>query len=349
MSPASAPRHEDIVYPATIPFLVLHLSCVAVIWTGITPTALALCAALYLIRVFAVTAGYHRYFSHRSYRTSRATQFVLAVLCQSTTQRGVLWWAAIHRHHHLHSDTELDVHSRRQHGFWYAHMGWIFARSNDKPDYALVQDLARYPELLWLDRHPYFLPTMLAIVPCWVIGGWSGVIVGFGWSTTLLYHATFAINSLGHAYGTRPYLTGDESRNSLWLSLITLGEGWHNNHHAYQTSARHGFRPWEIDLGYALLRMLSWTGIIWDLRQPPSALVRNEVPPGRRVVERVARDLAATFANTPSASGRPVPRLAEVRSRARLLFAEVPSRHLAPISRRAHELLLGTGDALHDR
>jgi len=337
-----AQRHEDIVYPATVPFLVLHLLCVAAVWTGVTPTALALCLGLYLIRLFGVTAGYHRYFSHRTYRTSRVGQFVLAVICQSSTQRGVLWWAAIHRYHHLHSDTELDVHSRRQHGFWYAHMGWIFARSNDKPDYSLVQDLARYPELVWLDRHPYFWPTMVAVIPCWLLGGWSGLIVGFVWSTTLLYHVSFAINSMGHAHGKQPYMTGDDSRNSLWLSLITLGEGWHNNHHAYQTSSRQGFQRGEIDPGYFLLKVLSWCGLVWDLREPPEAVVRNEIAPGRRVIEKVARDLAATYeAGGGVSASTPDPTLADVHHRARFLFPDVPQSHLVGVTQRAHELVRG--------
>lgn len=345
MSGSRAQRHEDIVYPATIPFLVLHLACFAVIWTGVTPTALVLCLVLYLIRLFGVTAGYHRYFSHRSYRTSRIGQFVLAVICQSSTQRGVLWWAAIHRHHHLHSDTELDPHSRRQHGFWYAHMGWIFARSNDKPDYSLVQDLAKYPELVWLDRYPYFWPTMVAIVPCVAIGGWAGLIVGFAWSTTLLYHVAFAINSMGHAHGRQPYMTGDDSRNNLWLSLVTMGEGWHNNHHAYQTSTRHGFQRGEIDPTFFVLKLLSWFGLVWDLREPPAAVVRNEIVPGHRVVERVAHDIAASYESDAVAAGR-APTLNDLDRKARSLFPDVPAGQLAGAAQRAYEIVLRPGNTL---
>ena len=330
--------HEDIVYPATIPFLVLHLACFAVIWTGISVPAVALGVALYVIRLFAVSAGYHRYFSHRTYRTSRVAQFLLALLCQTTTQRGVLWWAAIHRYHHLHSDTPADVHSPRQHGFWYAHMGWVFARSNDKPDYSGVQDLTRYPELVWLDRYPYFLPIIVVIIPCWLIAGWSGVIVGFGWSTTLLYHATFAINSLGHASGSRPYVTGDDSRNNPWLALLTMGEGWHNNHHAYQSSARLGFHRREIDLAYWILKLLSRTGIIWDLREPPGELVRNEMKPGRRVVETVAREIAAKY-DLAYRDGSP-PTFEKVHARVNQAFTDVPPANLTDIARRTHELIV---------
>lgn len=330
-----ARHHEDIVYPATIPFVVLHLACLAALWTGVTATALLLFLPLYFLRLFAVTAGYHRYFAHRTFRTSRAAQLLLALLCQSTTQRGVLWWAAVHRKHHAHSDTERDPHSRRHHGFWYAHMGWIFAPSSQKPDYALVQDLARYPELVWLDRFPYTLPTLLVALPCFLIGGWSGLIVGFGWSTMLIYHVTFAINSVAHAHGTRPFLTGDDSRNNLWLALLTLGEGWHNNHHAYPNSTRHGFRPGEIDLTYQGLRLLSAAGVVWDLREPPHDLLQSRRPPGRRTIERAARLLAADY-DGPRASGTDA--LDALRRHAHALHPETPAAHLEPIIARAREL-----------
>jgi stearoyl-CoA desaturase (Delta-9 desaturase) len=339
--------HPDVIYPATIPFVLLHLSCIAALWTGVTLRALVLFVVLYSVRLFAVTAGYHRYFAHRSYQTSRIGQFLLALIAQSTTQRGVLWWSAIHRHHHLHSDTELDVHSRRQHGFWYSHMGWVFTRQNDRPDYSNVQDLQQYPELLWLDRYPYFLPMMAVIVPCWLIAGWSGVIVGFCWSTTLLYHVTFAINSVGHGHGTQPYVTGDESRNSFWLALATMGEGWHNNHHAYQSSTRVGFRRGEIDIGYAILKLLSRVGLVWNLREPPAAVVRNEVSPGRRVIERLAQEVADVLS-----SGMPLPGTPAVSAATgeagdatralhylRALYPDAPERHLQPIAERAVELL----------
>src|SRR5690606_29632554 len=260
--------HDDIIYPATLPFVLVHLACFAAIWTGVTAEALVLCVVLYVVRMVGVTAGYHRYFSHRSFKTSRVGQFLLALLAQSSAQRGVLWWAAIHRPHHLHSDTELDVHSPRHHGFLYSHVGWIFARRNDEVDYSTVPDLTRYPELVWLERHPYIVAAALA-VGCFLLAGWPGLVVGFFWSTVLLYHGTFMINSLAHVHGTQRYLTGDDSRNNWWLALITLGEGWHNNHHAYQRSTRQGFRWWEIDPTYYVLRVLSWFRIVWDLGEPP--------------------------------------------------------------------------------
>ena len=284
--------HDDIVYPTAIPFVLVHLGCFAAFWTGVTWQALALCVGLYWLRIFAIGAGYHRYFSHRSYATSRMFQFVLAVLAQTTTQKSVLWWAAKHRHHHLHSDTEEDVHSPVQSGFLYSHFGWIFARRHDTADLTRVSDLTRFPELMWLHKYEQAPAVVLALV-CFLIAGWSGLVVGFLWSTVLVYHATFCINSLAHVHGTRRYVTGDDSRNNLVLALFTMGEGWHNNHHAYQSSVRQGFRWWELDATYYILRALSWVGVVWDLKSPPAAVMRNEQRLGSKVIDRAAARLVA--------------------------------------------------------
>jgi stearoyl-CoA desaturase (Delta-9 desaturase) len=296
----SAPRdthddeHGDIVYPSSIPFVLVHLVCVAAIWTGITWQAVAICITLYWLRIFAIGAGYHRYFSHRAFATSRAFQFILALLSQSTAQKSVLWWAAKHRHHHLHSDTERDVHSPRHRGFWYSHVGWIFVRRHAKTDLVKVADFARYPELMWLHRYE-LVPAIGLGVLCWLIDGWPGLVVGFFWSTVLVYHATFCINSLAHVHGRRRYVTGDDSRNNWFLAVFTMGEGWHNNHHACQSSARQGFRWWEFDPTFYILKGLSWLRVVWDLKRPPEAVVRNEQRLGSRVIERAAQQLAATF------------------------------------------------------
>ena len=286
--------HDDIIYPATIPFILVHLACLGAIWTGVTANALILCAVLYVVRMFGVTAGYHRYFSHRSFKTSRVGQFVLAWLAQSSAQRGALWWAAVHRHHHRHSDTELDAHSPRMRGFVYSHVGWVFDRKHEKTEMEAVPDLTKHRELVWLERWP-LVPAVVLGVACFVFGGWTGLIVGFFWSTVLLYHGTFFINSLAHVTGKQRYVTGDDSRNNWWLALITLGEGWHNNHHAYQRSTRQGFRWWEVDPTFYVLKALSWVGIVWELGEPPADVVRNERRLGTAVVEKVARQLAAAF------------------------------------------------------
>jgi stearoyl-CoA desaturase (delta-9 desaturase) len=186
------------------------------------------------------------------------------------------------------------VHSPRHTGFLYSHLGWVFARQHDKADLANVADLTRYPELMWLHKHE-LLPAAATAGLCFWIAGWSGLVVGFFWSTVLLYHATFCINSLAHVRGSQRYVTGDDSRNNALLAIVTLGEGWHNNHHAYQSSVRQGFRWWEIDLAYCVLRALSWTGLVWDLKAPPEAVTRNEQSLGARVVNRAAEQLAARF------------------------------------------------------
>ena len=287
--------HDDILYPQTIPFVLVHLGCLAAIWTGVTVEAVVLGVALYWVRIFAIGAGYHRYFSHRAYSTSRVFRFVIAVLAQSTAQKSILWWAAKHRHHHLHSDTEDDVHSPVRKGFLYSHVGWVFDRKHhDKTDLTKVADLASAPELMLLHRFE-LAPAFALAALCFAIAGWSGLVVGFLWSTVLVYHATFCINSLAHVRGAKRYLTGDESRNNWLLAIFTMGEGWHNNHHAYQSSVRQGFRWWEYDPTYYILRALSWVRVVWDLKTPPVAVVRNEQRLGSRVIERASEQLAAQF------------------------------------------------------
>jgi stearoyl-CoA desaturase (delta-9 desaturase) len=272
--------------------------------------------------MFAIGAGYHRYFAHRAYKTSRVVQFLLAFVAQTSAQRGALWWAAKHRRHHRHSDTALDVHSPRQRGFLYAHLGWIFTPRHGATNYGAIADFARYTELLWLDRHPY-LPAGLLGLLTWLIAGWPGLVVGFCWSTVLLWHGTFAINSVAHVVGRRRYVTGDDSRNNWFLAILTLGEGWHNNHHAFQSSVRQGFRWWEYDPTFYALKVLSWFGIVWDLQSPPETVIRGEQRLGRKVVEKVARELAGAFPVEPIAAQThetlaQMPTWAELRSRGRL-------------------------------
>ncbi len=248
--------------------------CVGVIWVGWSPTALAVAGSLYVLRMFAVTGFYHRYFSHRSFSTSRVAQCVFAVLGASAVQRGPLWWAAHHRKHHRHSDTEHDVHSPSQHGFWWSHMGWITSPANFPTDYAAVPDLAKYPELRFLDRFDILVPVLLAVT-LFLLGGGQLLIWGFFVSTVVLFHATCLINSLAHVIGRRRYQTNDDSGNSLVLALITFGEGWHNNHHRYPGSARQGFRWWQVDLTYYGLWLLERIRLIRDLRPVPARVLES--------------------------------------------------------------------------
>jgi len=290
----TADVHDDIMYPSALPFILLHISSLAAFWTGITWEAVAIGVTLYWLRMFAITAGYHRYFSHRAYSTSRLFQFVLAFLAQSTAQKSVLWWAAKHRHHHLHSDTPDDVHSPRHKGFFYSHVGWIFHRQHDLTDLVKVADFSSFPELRWLHRFEQ-LPAVILALLCFAIAGWSGLVVGFVWSTVLLFHATFCINSLAHVHGRKRYVTGDDSRNNWLLAFFTMGEGWHNNHHACQSSVRQGFRWWEIDATFYVLKALSFVKIAWDLKTPPVEVLRNEQRLGSRVVSSSAEQLVARF------------------------------------------------------
>ena len=267
------------------PFLLLHLGCLGVILTGASWFAVGTAAVLYFARMFAVTGVYHRYFSHKTYRTSRAGQLLLALFGATTVQRGPLWWAYHHRHHHQHSDEEGDRHSPHVHGFWWSHIGWITSRRNFPTDYAKVRDLARFPELVFLNRFDSLIPLAFAgaifglggllerHAPGLGTNGWQLLVWGFFISTTALFHGTSSINSLAHLMGRRRYRTADDSRNSFVLAVVTLGEGWHNNHHRYQGAARNGFYWWEVDITYYLLKALSRTGLIWDLNKVPAAVL----------------------------------------------------------------------------
>ncbi|MBN8711448.1 MAG: acyl-CoA desaturase [Verrucomicrobia bacterium 61-8] len=272
---------ERLEIPRLVPFIILHLGCIGVIWTGWSWAAVIVAATLYVIRMFAITAFYHRYFCHRAYKTSRAAQFLFALVGLTAVQRGPLWWAAVHRHHHAHSDDDSDAHSPVQKGFLWSHVGWLTSSRNFPTDYRIVRDLMRYPELHFLNRFDLIGPLLLlvllyalgsaleAFAPGLGTSGWQMVVWGFFISTTVLFHATCAVNSFAHTLGTKRFPTGDESRNSLLLALFTLGEGWHNNHHHYQSSARQGFYWWEIDISYYMLRALAALGIVWDLREVP--------------------------------------------------------------------------------
>jgi len=255
----------------TAPFFLAHLVCLAVFFTPFHWSYLIVCLALYYVRMFFVTAGYHRYFSHRSFKTSRAFQFILAFLAMTSTQKGILWWAAHHRHHHRYSDTEEDLHSPTLFGFWWSHVGWILSDRYNKTRAELIGDFYRFPELRWLNKYFLVPPVALAVV-LFLIGGWGLLLWGYFISTVLLWHGSFTVNSLSHLFGKRRYETGDSSRNSALLALVTMGEGWHNNHHHFMASVRQGFFWWEVDGTYYLLRVLSWFRLVWDLRMPPPHL-----------------------------------------------------------------------------
>jgi len=282
---------QKVNWQRTLPFIFLHLGCLAVFWVGVSPVAVAAAVLLYVVRMFAITGFYHRYFSHKTFKTSRLMQFTFAVIGNSSMQRGPLWWAATHRHHHKHSDHEEDIHSPVVSGFLWSHIGWLTSMKNFPTPYKSIPDLCKFPELVFLNRYDQTVPFAYGLLMLGI--GWGletffpafGVTVGqfFIWtffiSTTVLLHGTLFINSLAHVWGRRRYETDDDSRNSWLLTFITLGEGWHNNHHRYPHSVRQGFRWWELDITYYGLKFLSWTGLIWDLRPVPKAVIEEGLTP----------------------------------------------------------------------
>lgn len=282
-SPDTNPERID--WLRILPFIGLHLACLAVFLVGVSWVAIAVFLGSYLLRMFAITAFYHRYFSHRTFKTSRTVQFVFALIGASATQRGPLWWAANHRHHHKVSDRPEDPHSPR-HGFLWSHMGWFLSRKHFETDLKQIPDLARYPELRWLDRYDLAIPVAYAaalfglgallerFAPGLGTSGGQLLVWGYFISTVVLIHATLTINSLSHVWGKRRYNTSDDSRNNWFLALITLGEGWHNNHHHFPGSARQGFYWWEIDVSYYALRVMSLVGLVSDLKPVPDAIRR---------------------------------------------------------------------------
>jgi len=275
---------EKVEWARILPFIGMHLACLAVIWVGWSPVAVLVAVLAYFVRMFAITGFYHRYFSHRSFKTSRVGQFIFGVIGATAVQRGPVWWAAHHRHHHAYSDKPEDVHSPAQHGFVRSHMGWFLTARGFRPDLRRVRDLLQFPELQWLDRFDIVVPVLFAvgmfglgaILDCFApdLGTSAGqmLIWGFFISTVACYHGTYTINSLSHVFGRQRYKTGDTSRNNWLLALVTLGEGWHNNHHHFPSSTRQGFYWWEIDITYYILKVMSWLGIIWDLKPVPTSV-----------------------------------------------------------------------------
>ncbi len=278
------PGRSKVNWLTATPWILCHFAVLGAFWSGVTLESVILCFVLLYARLFGVTAGYHRYFAHRTYKTSRPIQFLLAYLAQMSSQKGALWWAAHHRNHHKFSDLPGDLHSPILDGFWYAHCGWIFADTNDT-EWDRIQDFAKYPELVWLNKY-HLVPPISLGVASWFIAGWPGVFIGFFLSTVLCWHSTFFINSLTHVFGSRRFETTDDSRNNFFTAMLTLGEGWHNNHHHYQSCVRQGFYWWEIDITYYLLKVMSWVGLVWDMREPPARVLEE----GRRLdAQREAR------------------------------------------------------------
>ena len=283
---SASSQDRQVDWLRIIPFLLLHAGCLLVIWVGVSPVALLVGLVSYLLRMFAITAFYHRYFSHRAFGTARLTQFIFAIFGAASTQRGPLWWAAHHRNHHRFVDTVDDPH-RPEDGFFWSHMGWFLCKKNFITDIDRVKDWRKYPELVWLDRYDMAVPILYAVL-LYVLGfflelffpnlgtnGMQMLVWGYVVSTVVLLHATLSVNSIAHKFGHRTFATKDRSRNNMLIPLLTLGEGWHNNHHRYASSSRQGFYWWQIDFTYYLLKFFSLIGIVWNLKPVPEEVFQE--------------------------------------------------------------------------
>jgi len=272
VSAVPRPRREFNLHVLAL-YVGVHLLCLSVLWTGVTWSGIQICLVTFLVRIIGLGAGYHRYFAHRSFRTSRPVQFLVGLLGTLAMEGGPLWWADTHRRHHRHADSPDDLHSPHHRGFLYAHSGWFLDKAHSHTDFARVADLASFPELRWLNRpNGYLLMPALLILTLVVCLGWSGFLWGFCVSTVLVWHTTHWIQSMSHSYGGyRRFESDDRSRNHWFVALLTLGE-WHNNHHRFPWSARQGAAWWEVDVVYGILKALSWAGIVWDLKTPSRAL-----------------------------------------------------------------------------
>lgn len=321
---------ERISWLASIPYIGLHVGTLVGLFVfPLSWSMVALVVGLYYLRMFGITAGYHRYFSHRGFKTSRWFQFVLALLGSTASQKGVLWWSGLHRHHHKHSDQPEDIHSPRR-GFWWSHHLWILCPKYDETPKSQLKEFAAYPEILWLNKYWIVPPLGLAAV-LFLIGGLSWSFYGAVVSTVLLYHGTFVINSLTHVFGRRRYETTDTSKNSFLLALLTMGEGWHNNHHYYQSTANQGFFWWEVDFSYYLLKILSWFGVVWELRTPPKWVLEGKKraygdEPSFAFPAQLIDDMATLSALKSAAAGEPATRLGELALKAAETAAEVAER-----------------------
>jgi len=269
------------------PFLLFQLSFILVYFVGFSWVALIAALFFCYIRIFAIGAFYHRYFSHRAYKTNRFWQAIFAIWGACSMQRGPLWWASHHRDHHRWTDTEKDPHSPVISGFWWSHIGWVLSSKNFYYDTKNISDLMKFPELVFIDRMHLFIVTVFAaliyyfgvllnyLAPSLGTSGWQMLVWGFFISTIFLFHITVSINSFAHIVGSRTYDTKDHSKNNFLLALLTFGEGWHNNHHHYSGSARQGFTPWQIDITYYTLLFMQKIGIIHGVKGVPKEIIES--------------------------------------------------------------------------
>jgi stearoyl-CoA desaturase (delta-9 desaturase) len=257
-----------------------HIACFAFIYTGVSFVAVMTAFAMYVIRGIGVTGGYHRLLAHRAFKTSRFVQFLFALAGSLAVQGGPIWWVSHHRSHHRDTDTDEDIHSPVTRGMWKAHMGWMITDEAFNENGANSRDLHKFAELKFLQRYYVWLVVLEMIglfgfgsIWAWVFpeSGTSGLqmlVWGFFISTVFTWHVTFMVNSVCHRYGSQPYDTKDASTNNVFVGVLGFGEGWHNNHHYYPNSARHGLRWWQLDTTWWLIRLLQVLGIVSEPKLP---------------------------------------------------------------------------------
>jgi len=240
---------------------------------------LAVWGVSHFLRAIGLTLAFHRYYAHRSFQMNRVARFVWTLIGTAAMQKGPLWWAGHHVNHHRFADREGDPHSPAVSGFYYAHIGWFLndARHDRlEPNNPVVRDFSKAPEIAFLDRY-FFVPPLLLAVALFAGGGLPLLIWGFCLPTTTLAHATFAINTVNHLFGSRRFDTRDESRNNVFTALFAAGEGWHNNHHRYQRAARNGFYWWELDPTWYVIRAMAAVGLAWNVQGVPDRIYAEAV------------------------------------------------------------------------
>ena len=248
----------------------MHLGCLAAFST-FSWKALGVTLFLWWFTgCLGITLGYHRFFTHRSFSTPKPVQYFLAVCGSLAGEAGPIAWVAAHRYHHTYSDTDKDPHSPLK-GFLWAHMSWLFGREDFLADFdsykRYTPDMANDKFLVWLDKW-HIVPSFILAGILYAMGGWPFVVWGIFVRSVIVYHVTWFVNSASHMWGYRSYKTTDDSRNNWWVAILAFGEGWHNNHHAFQRSARHGFRWWEVDVTYRMIQLLWMMGLASDIHLP---------------------------------------------------------------------------------
>jgi len=255
-------------------FWIVQASALLVFAVPVSAGLVALWAVSHFLRAIGLTLAFHRYFAHRAFKMNRVTQFVWAFIGTAAMQKGPLWWAGHHVNHHKYADREGDPHSPMVSGLYYAHIGWFLNDTkHDRLETTnpVVRDFSKFPELRFLDTYFFVPPTLLAL-SLYLTGGFTWLVWGFCLPTVTLAHATFAINTVNHLFGSRRFETIDESRNNPVTAFFAVGEGWHNNHHRYQRAARNGFYWWEFDPTWYVIRAMQALGLAWDVQPVPERI-----------------------------------------------------------------------------